>query len=92
MVILSFSVFIELLPVKDCKNTYKMLNNKNVDGICLLYIRWLGKKLVPLHPKSAQYQWGSYVKLSNNKQYNKLKTNNYAYNFTIGKKRQKGAR
>ena len=43
-----------------------------------------------MHPKSAQYQWGSYVKLSNNKQYNKLKTNNYAYNFTIGKKRQKG--
>ena len=39
MVILSFSVFIELLPVKDCENTYKMLNNKNVDGICLLYIR-----------------------------------------------------
>ena len=39
MVILSFSVFIELLPVKDRKNTYKMLNNENADGICLLYIR-----------------------------------------------------
>lgn len=34
-----FSVFIVFLFVKDCKNTHKMLNNKNTDGIYLLYIR-----------------------------------------------------